>query len=636
MSHLNKPSFFSRLRNRSRSKSPAPNAPNNSSTITPPATKTSSSSSQNVSLPPQPGPKQNSQTGKQLNPKPPKPTPPSTIIISTAAPSSIPVPNQSNLSPSNSPPITIPAKKPSLWDAALLKLPQEDRDKLQSQGDNHLNILNAVLTATEDAKAVARDGAWKIKWRGEDIVIRDVTEKIIVWIKKFKEVGDTIVQYDPGHAALPWAGVRFLLQVTIQDVENRANVLIGIEKVSKIISRCSAMELLYLSPQSSNSTNQDSVKESFLGLYSAVLRFLVKAKAFFNQSLGGRVKSSILQSDFHDQYLQDIDILEAELLKWASILDTEFLKSLSGTQEKQFSTLKSIVNGFEQPIARIDARLEKMADNLNASRRSEILAWLSTTDYCSVHESVQKSITEGTCQWLHKDNKFTNWRTSSSSSIFWLRGNPGCGKTRLTASVVKLLLEDRQKHGSQEAIAYFYVDKTREQTGNHDTVASAISKQLAAIHSNAAIQPPVVTMFTDREKNGRKSEPPSFDEACQLITDLTKLYPQTCIVVDALDEMNSEDGQWELVEFLKKLIQVSSGLIKIFLSSRPNEIQLNTLLSDVCKHYITLGDNGADIEQFVKSTLDRLVGSKRLLRGALPNTTRALIVDTLTTKAEGM
>lgn len=39
-------------------------------------------------------------------------------------------------------------------------------------------------------------------------------EKIIVWVDKFKEIGDNVVAYDPAHAALPWAGVRFLLQVS--------------------------------------------------------------------------------------------------------------------------------------------------------------------------------------------------------------------------------------------------------------------------------------------------------------------------------------------------------------------------------------------------------------------------------------
>ena len=46
-------------------------------------------------------------------------------------------------------------------------------------------------------------------------MVRDVFNGISTWIDKFKKVGDMAVQYDPGHAALPWAAVRFFLQVGI-------------------------------------------------------------------------------------------------------------------------------------------------------------------------------------------------------------------------------------------------------------------------------------------------------------------------------------------------------------------------------------------------------------------------------------
>lgn len=45
------------------------------------------------------------------------------------------------------------------------------------------------------------------------IILRDLLEKVMVWVNKFKEVVDVAIQYDPVHAALPWAAVRFLLQV---------------------------------------------------------------------------------------------------------------------------------------------------------------------------------------------------------------------------------------------------------------------------------------------------------------------------------------------------------------------------------------------------------------------------------------
>ena len=49
--------------------------------------------------------------------------------------------------------------------------------------------------------------------RSKRIIVRDLADKLISWISKFVAVGDTLMQYDPGHAAIPWAIVRFILQV---------------------------------------------------------------------------------------------------------------------------------------------------------------------------------------------------------------------------------------------------------------------------------------------------------------------------------------------------------------------------------------------------------------------------------------
>ena len=54
---------------------------------------------------------------------------------------------------------------------------------------------------------------WKYKKGNKEIIIRDKLEKVVVWVNKFKELGDIAVQYDTGHASLPWAGIRFILQV---------------------------------------------------------------------------------------------------------------------------------------------------------------------------------------------------------------------------------------------------------------------------------------------------------------------------------------------------------------------------------------------------------------------------------------
>ena len=54
---------------------------------------------------------------------------------------------------------------------------------------------------------------WKLELNGKEIILTEITDKIIGWIDRFKIVGDIACQFDPVHAALPWAAFRFLLQV---------------------------------------------------------------------------------------------------------------------------------------------------------------------------------------------------------------------------------------------------------------------------------------------------------------------------------------------------------------------------------------------------------------------------------------
>ena len=65
-----------------------------------------------------------------------------------------------------------------------------------------------------EKQALSNQKQWKLKRKdGREIVLRDVFNKITNSIVKFKEVGDVLVQYDPAHTAIPWAVVRFVLQV---------------------------------------------------------------------------------------------------------------------------------------------------------------------------------------------------------------------------------------------------------------------------------------------------------------------------------------------------------------------------------------------------------------------------------------
>lgn len=111
-------------------------------------------------------------------------------------------------------PITVAATVPDLWDKAVKALKEKDKQNVDFQRADKRAILDDVLMEVQRKKQTCIDGRLKYKRsNGDSVHLYDVCEKIVKWVNKFKEVGDTVVQYDPGHAALPWAAIRFLLQV---------------------------------------------------------------------------------------------------------------------------------------------------------------------------------------------------------------------------------------------------------------------------------------------------------------------------------------------------------------------------------------------------------------------------------------
>lgn len=107
-----------------------------------------------------------------------------------------------------------PRPKISLWKRAHDNLSKEVKQQLEFEGVDIRKTPLEILATIEEKKSECVRKQWKFRRsNGEEVVLRDVFEKMANWVKKFVAVGDMAVQYDPVHAALPWAAVRFFLQV---------------------------------------------------------------------------------------------------------------------------------------------------------------------------------------------------------------------------------------------------------------------------------------------------------------------------------------------------------------------------------------------------------------------------------------
>ena len=183
-----------------------------------------------------------------------------------------------------------------LWSKALDTLDAELRSSLSSTQASRSHVLSKALTEAQEKRKVCMQKCWKFEKRnGEIVILRDVVEKIIVWVEKFIAVGDAAVQYDPVHAAPAWAAFRFVLQVrttaltnctimvdsrkvAVNDKKVLGETIANLETVSHLITRYAILEELYLRR---NSAARDKLEGMVVRLYAEVLTYLAKAKEYF-------------------------------------------------------------------------------------------------------------------------------------------------------------------------------------------------------------------------------------------------------------------------------------------------------------------------------------------------------------------
>ena len=107
-------------------------------------------------------------------------------------------------------------KEAKLWELARATVDDSDRENLIFLTQDSIGIVAGLKDATAEAQRVCISKRWQfitLGKRKEKVIIRDLLGKIAAWAELFAKIGDQVIQYDPGHMSLPWAGVRFLLQV---------------------------------------------------------------------------------------------------------------------------------------------------------------------------------------------------------------------------------------------------------------------------------------------------------------------------------------------------------------------------------------------------------------------------------------
>ncbi|KAM0169115.1 hypothetical protein ACHAPF_010301 [Botrytis cinerea] len=421
------------------------------------------------------------------------------------------------------------------------------------------NDIDATLVATlntaGEKKRLCEERRWTFQLGKRTLVLRDEAEKVLRGLRKFKEVGDIIVNVDPLHAGLPWAAIRLLLEVTISDSSQMAVLLAGLEIALSMMNRLKAY-MKYL--EDLPATKEREIFEiSLIELYVITLQFLAQAIQIYQEDTPKRIWKAFWQPsevlDFEnrcDKIARRAEIEAGICDRNLNILDRQHTnQKLENLREvlKELEELRNIKESVSEILEQIN--LEKLPIAKNATFDS----------YQDEHDA---RCLLGTRVELLK--QISGWAEDPKGKcIFWLNGIAGTGKSTISRTVAQSFEENNQLGAS------FFFKRGEGDRGTASKFFTTIAHQLVVK------QPQLVQSL----KKAIDLDPSISDKSLakqfeQLIfKPLTELNssPQTLVlVIDALDECEREEDIGVILRLLTQVRNIASICLRIFVTSRPD------------------------------------------------------------------
>jgi hypothetical protein len=195
-------------------------------------------------------------------------------------------------------------------------------------------------------------------------------------------------------------------------------LLVGVEKVAHLISRCGVYEGLYRADLCGETALSD-LENGLVRLYAAILRFLASAIPLLDKATPRRALHAVLHPGEVEKFVAECE--SQEPLLEADVSNCERVRQRSATAA-HVQHLQSLRTALLEPLVRIDARVEALLDRASETQTCALLQWVSRIPYASIHIAAKEGRTEGTAEWMLQHPNFREWRESSASTLLWLHG----------------------------------------------------------------------------------------------------------------------------------------------------------------------------------------------------------------------
>jgi arsenate reductase-like glutaredoxin family protein len=201
---------------------------------------------------------------------------------------------------------------------------------------------------------------------------------------------------------------------------------------------------------------------------------------------------------------------------------------------------------------------------------TRVQEWLAPTDSQSKLLASLKLRTAGTGKWYLRGAQYEAWK-AGETSFTWLYGSAGSGKTILSAGIIKDMQEFCAEDPAKSLAFFFFDFNDVEKQDPANMVKSLLSQFLNRCNR----VPDTVWSLHATCENGRREA--SQQQLLQALRDTLKLLPSPFIVLDALDECNSWDTIFEILEEMQSW---DKNTLRVLITSR-KEVMIEEALEDI-------------------------------------------------------
>ncbi|KAI9706851.1 MAG: hypothetical protein M1820_004630 [Bogoriella megaspora] len=252
-----------------------------------------------------------------------------------------------------------------------------------------------------------------------------------------------------------------------------------------------------------------------------------------------------------------------------------------------------------------------------AIARRDMVKWLSPVNPKTLHTKAYSNWQNGTGLWFTK-GYFEDWFSSEDSSILWLRGKSGAGKTTLFSSAIQNGLAHTHLN-ERNVLLYFYCSFD-------NTASQSLANILASFVSQLSEKDPsILDTYRNRYLSPDRPKPPELEFQ---ILEQSETLDQIYLFVDALNESSTSDN---LARSLLRLTKAAPN-IRVFVTGTP-EADVHEIFSQGKTITVDMGPQRIedDIKRFVQARINQSLTLRSLTDGI-----RTEIEAAIVAKADGM